>query len=313
MTSTPTIRGESKLKRHTRTAINESILSLVRIAVNTKCWNGATSNGRQDPDGSVPKHCESSWTDQMRMRAVRLGVWRRHQKRKELLDSIWWSVFAIHHIASSRYGIQSAKGHPEILEHGSAPILLKAGKKNLNGLTPMILLNDVSNIRMRVQMAFWSSAGVDASRRLEALVCGHGKADELWFLDHRISMALLLLMICGKNWLTTYWSRGLFQMERISRLPRHWWTAVMKRKRCINSSTDGSKPNQRFKGIGGTGRPIGRPSKSSSAKSQSFLWGQTKQRMLFLAVSRFRKLVSLLHIPETMDAEWCFQLTSGRL
>ena len=103
----------------------------------------------------------------------------------------------------------------------------------------MILLNDVSNIRMRVQMAFWSARQAWMCRQtgLKFWSAVTAKLMSFGFLSIGFSMGLLLLMTCGRNCLITYWNRGQFQMERISRLPRHWWREVMKRKRCINSSS----------------------------------------------------------------------------
>ena len=234
----------------------------------------------------------------MRMRAVRLGEWRATSEKEGVAGfhlSGLYSPFIT--LSQAVEEFQSAKGHPEILEHGSTPILPKAGKKNLNGLTPMILLNDVSNIRMRVQMAFWSSRQAWTCRQtgLKRWSVVTAKLTSCGFWIIGFSMALLLLMICGKNWLTTYWSRGLFRMGRISRLPRHWWTAVMKRKRCINSSsgwlhTESTLPKESEE----QEDPFAEDQANQTAqKSQSFQSEQTKRRMWFLVVSRFRKLVQL--------------------
>ena len=140
------------------------------------------------------------------------------------------------------------------------------------------------------------TAGVDVQAdRLEALVCGHGKADELWFLDHRIFYGSPASDDLWQELADYLLSRGLFQMERISRLPRHWWTAVMKRKRYQFVKRMAPHRINASKGIGGTGRPIcGRPSKSNSAKVPVFPVGTNQAKDVVLVVSRFRKLVSLL-------------------
>lgn len=82
----------------------------------------------------------------------------------------------------------SAKCHPEILRTWVNTYLAESWEEE----SERINTNEL--IERREQFAdpcpdgvLVITAGVDVQAdRLEALVVGHGKADELWFLDHRI-------------------------------------------------------------------------------------------------------------------------------
>ena len=68
------------------------------------------------------------------------------------------------------------------------------------------------------------------------------------------------------------------------------------------------------KGIGGSGRlAVGRPSKSNSARVQVFPIGTiTLKDVVFSRLQVAEAGPAYWHIPETMDAEWCYQLTAGK-
>ena len=151
--------------------------------------------------------------------------------------------------------------------------------------------------------------------RLETLVCGHGKADELWFLDHRI--------FYGSPASDDLWQ------ELSDYLLEPWTLPNGKDLKIAQTLVDSGYETQKVyqfvkrmaphrinasKGIGGTGRPIcGRPSKSNSAKVPVFPVGTNQAKDVVFSRLKVSEVgPAYWHIPETMDAEWCYQLTSEK-
>ncbi|MDP6093930.1 MAG: phage terminase large subunit family protein [SAR324 cluster bacterium] len=160
------------------------------------------------------------------------------------------------------------------------------------------------------------TAGVDVQAdRLEALVVGHGKADELWFLDHRI--------FYGSSASDDLWQELADYLLEPWRLPNGKDLKIA--QTLVDSGYETQKVYQfvkrmapyrvnASKGIGGTGRPaVGRPSKSNSARVSVFPIGTiTLKDVVFSRLKVAEPGPAYWHIPETMDVEWCYQLTSEK-
>ena len=321
MTSTPTIRGESRIE----TAYENSDQRKYFVPCEN-CgeyqvleWSNVKWEGK-DPDTAryQCKHCESSWTDQMRMRAVRLGEWRATSEKEGVAGfhlSGLYSPFITLPQAVAEF--QSAKGHPEILRAWVNTYLAESWEEE----SERINTNDLIERREQYSDAcpdgvLVVTAGVDVQAdRLEALVCGHGKADELWFLDHRI--------FYGSPASDDLWQ------ELADYLLEPWTLPNGKDLKIAQTLVDSGYETQKVyqfvkrmaphrinasKGIGGTGRPIcGRPSKSNSAKVPVFPVGTNQAKdVVFSRLKVLEVGPAYWHIPETMDAEWCYQLTSEK-
>ena len=187
---------------------------------------------------------------------------------------------------------QSAKGHPEILRAWVNTYLAESWEEE----SERIDTNDLIERREHYPDAcpdgvLVCTAGVDVQAdRLEVLVCGHGKADELWFLEHRI--------FYGSPASDDLWQ------ELSDYLLEPWTLPNGKDLKIAQTLVDSGYETQKVyqfvkrmspyrvnasKGVGGSGRPVvGRPSKSNSAKVPVFPVGTNTAKDVVFSRLRVR-------------------------
>ena len=321
MTSTPTIRNESRIE----TAYLNSDQRKFHVPCE-RCngfqvleWANVKWDSRDYESAKYEcKHCGHLWADQDRQRAVRLGRWEATHEKEGVAGfhlSGLYSPFISMTQAVQEF--QSAKGHPEILRAWVNTYLCESWEEE----SERISTNDL--IERREQFAdecpdgvLVITAGVDVQAdRLEALVVGHGKADELWFLAHRI--------FYGSPASDDLWTELSDYLLQPWRLPNGKDLKIA--QTLVDSGYETQKVYQftkrmapyrvnASKGIGGTGRPaVGRPSKSNSARVPVFPVGtNTLKDVVFNRLKVAECGPAYWHIPETMDEEWCYQLTSEK-
>jgi phage terminase large subunit GpA-like protein len=321
MTSTPTIRNESRIE----TAYLNS--DQRKFFVPCECcgefqvleWSNVKWQDKDPETASYEcNSCQSLWTDSMRQRAVRLGEWRATGESGSIAGfhlSGLYSPFITMAQAVSEF--QSAKGHPEILRAWVNTYLSESWEEE----SERVDVNEILERREEFadptpEGVLVITAGVDVQAdRLEALVVGHGKADEMWFLDHRI--------FYGSPASDDLWEELSDFLLQSFRLPNGKDLKIA--QTLIDSGYETQKVYQfvkrmgvhrinASKGIGGSGRPaVGRPSKSNSARVPVFPVGTiTLKDVLFSRLKVSEVGPAYWHIPEKFDAEWCYQLTAEK-